>query len=457
MLKNYLHFILYVTLSLITTVLTNIFKKVLLPYLLASCESSDGIICVNDDESFNIIPEEALETAAVNQRISIKVLASFMDEKSAAASCLGWLISENPEAAASYIEASFNVLANLTRFDLYTPVASSAITGVVQIISGLLRLLDEDFMWQKGKVTQLPDAVISAIQGMYGEFSAAMELTEQAIVTSIIQASGKMALLFGPAGVMDYLGQIIDWISKVLCRQTNYQMNRESFDENEEDFDTFNIVMDSIVDLSKACGSLIVSFLPNLLNCFAPYIQEGVPEEYLECTLSALAELADEIEYEFQPFASAFIPACLRSLRVDFEGFQYVCLCLRKIVQFGQISPDNLLEIWAPVNHIMQKPPTTLAEYCVFDCLFGLICRILLQFPDAGLPIDQIVNTMADYLPLRTNPEPAKVIYTCITHFANRPGIASSLPKLKHLFIKELQEGDITDETKVLLHNFIQV
>lgn len=80
-----------------------------------------------------------------------------MDEKSAAVSCLGWLISENCEAAASFIDAGFHFLAGLSTFDLHPPVASTAIVAFTQAIKGLVYLMDDDYSWEKGKPSNLSD------------------------------------------------------------------------------------------------------------------------------------------------------------------------------------------------------------------------------------------------------------------------------------------------------------
>ena len=130
-----------------------------MPYLLASCQSSDGLVYQNEGDGFNLFPDEDPETPSVNQEVTFRILSSYMDEKVAAASCLGWLIAENSEAAASYLEASINILISLSTFTLYSPVASTAIVAVVQSVSGMMSLLDEDYLWKKGDGPPLPEPV----------------------------------------------------------------------------------------------------------------------------------------------------------------------------------------------------------------------------------------------------------------------------------------------------------
>merc|ERR1712137_733204 len=77
-----------------------------IPYLLASCQSSEGLVCVNDDDSLQMFPQEGPE---LNSEVTIRVLPSYMDEKAAAVSCLGWMIAENPDASASFLEVAFQI------------------------------------------------------------------------------------------------------------------------------------------------------------------------------------------------------------------------------------------------------------------------------------------------------------------------------------------------------------
>ena len=60
-------------------------QKTLLPFLLASCESAEGIIYPN-------IP---LQTSFDDKEPTVQVLASFMHEKAAAVSCLGAVVAAN--------------------------------------------------------------------------------------------------------------------------------------------------------------------------------------------------------------------------------------------------------------------------------------------------------------------------------------------------------------------------
>lgn len=135
-----------------------LFIKTLIPYLLASCESSAGLVWLNEREEFNILPENP-EAIQEGENLSLRILQSFMDEKSAAISCLGWLISENSEASASYLESSLHFLAGLSIFDLHPPVACTAIVSFIQGIRGMLNLLDEDYSWEKGKLCPLPQPI----------------------------------------------------------------------------------------------------------------------------------------------------------------------------------------------------------------------------------------------------------------------------------------------------------
>lgn len=140
--------------------------------------------------------------------------------------------------------------------------------------------------------------------------------------------------------------------------------------------------------MAKTCGQHLLPFLPDLLNCFAPYLTPDVPEEYRECALAAISAVAQDLENHFQPFAAAFIPVCLQNLANDLDTtVQEACLCLRQIFRYGQLSPQVLSEVWPAIE---QKMQTNKEEHPgAFDCLFGLIARLLLTYPGV-LPADQV-------------------------------------------------------------------
>lgn len=56
----------------------------IIPFLLASCESSAGLVCLKDDDELQLFSET--ESPVANQEVKFQILASFMDEKAAAAS-----------------------------------------------------------------------------------------------------------------------------------------------------------------------------------------------------------------------------------------------------------------------------------------------------------------------------------------------------------------------------------
>ena len=71
-----------------------------------------------------------------------------------------------------------------------------------------------------------------------------MQLNEQGIVRAAIESTGKFGLTLGPDAVMSRMELIVSWLKDILTRNAVYQRERESFDENEEDFVTYTVVLD---------------------------------------------------------------------------------------------------------------------------------------------------------------------------------------------------------------------
>jgi hypothetical protein len=333
------------------------------------------------------------ESSEVNDEVTIRVLDSYMEEKAAAVSCLGWLIAENSDASASFIEASFEILASLTTFDLYTPVASAAMVSLVQVCSGLLTFLEEDFEWRKAEPSLFPESVTEALVRVFEKFGLVLLLPEQSVVRSAIESIGKLALTMGPSSVLSALPQIVKAMTDILRRQAPYQLECESFEENEEDFVTFSVVLDVATDLTKSCGKLFVPYLPDFFNCLAPYLQDETPGEYKECVFDCIARVAEELEDNFQPFAAAFIPVYLQFFATDSDSMiQQICMCLRMSLRYGSLSVDLISQIWPIVTELLKLDEEE--HRSSFDCLYGLTAQILLTFPH-GLPAEKVSQSVS--------------------------------------------------------------
>jgi len=110
--------------------------------------------------------------------------------------------------------------------------------------SGMVSLIDENYSWKKGECNNLPDPVNNLLEVLFETYKNIMRLTEQTIVRSAIESIGKLALTVGPSAVMRNMNDICSWLIAILTRAAIYQIQRESFDESEEDFMTFTIVLE---------------------------------------------------------------------------------------------------------------------------------------------------------------------------------------------------------------------
>lgn len=79
---------------------------------------------------------------------------------------------------------------------------------------------------------------------MFEQYQKVMQLSEQSIVRAMVESIGKLGLTLGPSAVMSRMELLTGWLKDILTRNAVYQLERESFDENEEDFVTYTVVLD---------------------------------------------------------------------------------------------------------------------------------------------------------------------------------------------------------------------
>jgi hypothetical protein len=115
----------------------------------------EGVSLKPSKECFNVFGTDP----QVGQDVRLCVRESAMDEKAAAIACLGVISAEASKYIEGCVDQLLDILLDLVNFDIAPFVAPAAIVSSVQLLSGMLTLVNPTYDWVKGVIQPLPPAV----------------------------------------------------------------------------------------------------------------------------------------------------------------------------------------------------------------------------------------------------------------------------------------------------------
>jgi hypothetical protein len=419
------------------------FVDSIMPTLLATAVSSEGFLSFGAElEEHNLLSGDDMDH---EENIDIRAMSDFVDEKTAAISCIGEIAENQSALFSKYISESTEVLIDLCSFELAPPICGAALSALTQICTCVKNLLQPDFVMQRGEVTPFTNELKTIIQTTVDCCVENFSLPDDVIVRGSLEAIGKLGLTFGAAVYELCLPSVEEIIKQLLTRSAPCQEVRETFEEgDEDDFSMFATVMELLSEMSRSLGEKFVPSLSGLLAHFERYVQPGSQMDYMNCAVATIAEILQELKHAFQPFCGAFLPLVIRLMegKADPHVKHNACYTAGLLVQYGgepvrQYYP-HLINAVSPLFSVsVKKSPTVADNAC------GTISRLILANPDL-VPLEQVLPVLIGSLPLRSDFEPAIPVYECIFELlkSNNAVILTQVPQLVGLFAREIVHGD---------------
>jgi len=413
----------------------------IMPYLLSTAKSSEGIEA-NEEDEFNL----NLEEDKVGEEFDYHAVANAMSEKSAALSCLGKIAEVHSQQFAKYLEETAEILLELIGFEMAPHVSSSALDSLVNLCTSVKNLTQPDLTFERGVVkplaTELEQIVVATMEGALSTFL----IPDDVIVRGALDSIGKLGTTIGPVIYTQYLENVEKFIITLLNRKAPCQNVAETFDEgSEDDFAIFAAALELVSQMAKSMGEHLVPSLVKILPHFEPHLKPDAPFEYTNCAVATVAEILQELKEAFQPFCQALLPVTISSMQLGKENYviHNASYCSSLLIQYGGASVNeyylhlvNALSPLFAVNH--KKYPTVADNAC------GCLARMIKTNPSL-VPLEQVLPVLLNSLPLRNDFEPAIPTYECIFDLLknNNPVILTLIPQVISLFAREIVQGGV--------------
>ena len=226
------------------------------------------------------------------------------------------------------------------------------------------------------------------------EYNKIFKTSYSELVRSAVEAIGKISLLLGPSAVYEKMNDIIGWLVTLLKKKAPCQVKRESFDEetSEEDYIMLQSVLDTLQELTKSLGSLIVPHLAGIFNTFSPYVMIPTSES-CDYILSTIAEIATEIEDDIAPFAGPFLDISTKAMIPDEDDAVILnaCRCAREMIYFApDVCKPKASSLLSSIKMLFTGNYSN--RPLASGAVAGLIAQVSISYPDL-LPLDQVLES----------------------------------------------------------------
>ncbi|XP_072013320.1 importin-4-like [Amphiura filiformis] len=437
--------------------------------MINSIKSTEGVVAhynkdetsalaLFDDESSEDIEDSDEENDTDEEDIQgYSVENAYLEEKEDACNSLGEIASNTGTAFLPHLEECFQEVFRL--LDYPAPnVRKAAITTTGQLCCTLCKALPGNNDNDASALSKVLDQTLPLFVHIINTE------TDRTVVMATLETLKEMLSGVGVAMVTEQgnLSSITSSIRNVLQGKTACQ-DQDEDDEDDEDGDQAEL--DAM--LIECAGDLIPGLAQALGGqIFAPYFAGALPllltRTKKSCTaaeksfaVGMLAETVVALKESVQPFIPHLMPVFLRMIQEEDEEVRS-----NAVFGIGVLTEHGKEQIFQHYPTILQALSAVIAkeeDRRVMDNVCGSVCRLIMTNPSL-VPLDQVVPTLLQYLPLEEDLEENLTVYRCVAHLyqANQTTVMQSLPQLLTVFGKVLTLPDITQDLQVILVGLVK-
>lgn len=438
---------------------------VIIPIVVASCESTDGIVGVYAEDATGIEGDEDEEEELVN----LQVRTGYLDEKSSACAAIGELAEHVGAAFVPYIEKILRTFSSLTHY-FHVDVRQAVVTSLGQMMIAVNAANPPQKPWVKGVSEQEqplnPNSrqFVDIIMPLFVDSLQNEE--DKAVVVSTCRAVEAVVKLMGPAAVEKHLAHLVSALAALLKKKTKcfYEDEEEQAEEDggdvEMEIEVIEYTCDCLVDIATVVGPLIAPFFEYTFAEVQKYMQKESPR-YRSLAAGALAEMSNAMGPLLAQYCQTLFPMVFQAMDdADEETRSNATFWCGVLLLHGgdasvQYYQQALVKL-APLFNNTALIPNLIDNAC------GAVARMILSHPEA-LPLDQVLPVFLRALPLRKDFEENKTVYPALftlyqQHFQKFEAVlTASLPLLVSVFAKALGNDNVQQEYQVNMVSMLKV
>ncbi|KAI7907017.1 armadillo-type protein [Cokeromyces recurvatus] len=418
----------------------------IVPEILKSCKAEEKNETVLDEEvdlttgDMDDDIDEDFENFNFNSAIA--------DEKEFAVDALGELFANTKSHFLPYIEESLVELQKLAAH-LYDNVRKCAIQSMFTFLKTFYTM-SNPVPWTVGVSATYPvhdniKSLASTVIPMTLELWK--EEDDRSVVAQICQEFVTALRLMGPfivSGCLEDVAQILLEIfqKKSLCQQT---FDDGDYEEEDDEIESESLLITSAGDLVAAlCETVGPNFakyfevyMPLMIKYYKPTKTQSERSMAIGCLGECIAGIKSAVTSYTERLLPIFVKACGDEDELVRSNAAFALGCLTLHTQID-LSPHygQLLTALSPLFSNQTLPNTV-------DNAAGAVARLILAHPEA-VPLDQVLPTFVNALPLKADYEENQPVFDCIFQLfsTNNAFVLGHLPQFLHIFTLVLADNE---------------
>jgi len=390
------------------------YLPIVIPFLLASCDSTDGVVGVGDDDD----DEDGIEAdEEEGGDVSLTVRTAFLDEKSSACHNLGLIAQHVGAPFVPYIERIMQSFNTLTSY-FHEYVRQAVFTSLKQMVGAVNQAFPPTKPYEQGmaldqyqlhsNTKQFVDVVIPVL------LSAMEKDDDKECVIEAGEALQGIAELLGPVSLASHLNHIVTIVGLILKRKAPCQIHEEDDEDEDQDLDVklIDMTFELLIKMAKMMGGHFDPGFQVLYPAISRFYQsKSQAETYRSLAIGCLAEICNAMGPASAKYVDPMMNIAVRAMsdpdpETRNNAIFFCGVCLFHGGNDGLKYYNQALVLLADLFSDTSLPN-------ILDNSCGAICRLILANPTA-VPLHQVLPVLLKALPLKIDFEENKTVFPCL-------------------------------------------
>eukprot|EP01119_Soliformovum_irregulare_P017178 TRINITY_DN5056_c0_g2_i2.p1 TRINITY_DN5056_c0_g2~~TRINITY_DN5056_c0_g2_i2.p1 ORF type:complete len:1064 (+),score=402.94 TRINITY_DN5056_c0_g2_i2:21-3212(+) len=386
------------------------FLPIVVPFIVASIESTDGIISTENPTENDV---EGLSDDEDDEEgdVSRHVRTAFLDEKSSACYCIGVLAEHAGPQFLPYMDRIMKSFHNLTHY-FHEDVRSAIATALGKMAIAVHKAYPSA-PWIRGIPNPLQEPVKQFLGVVFPIWINMIEKDDdKETVMNALDAIGEVAKAIGPAAFADHLsGVVATWVDvfekKTVCQNLyedeehdeESQHTLEDEDELEAEIRVIEALSDCIIECSKALGPIFLEYFDRICTELAIYLRKKVNPRYKALCMGVLAEICNSVGSSVAPYLDQLLPFVWAGVvDQDPETRNNATFFMGIMMEHG--GHMSVPHFPKALGHLANLLNDTSDVKNIRDNACGAVARMMMNNSEA-MPMDQVLPVFLRELPLK--------------------------------------------------------
>lgn len=443
------------------------FLPTVMPLLLATCASDDGVVINQEDtDAFgNKIDEEEISDSEEDEgddeegkrRLKFSIRSGALDEKIAAVDTISTIVNVVGEPLLPYLDKTVDLLSELSEYPHY--VVRKVVMQAYEEIFGLLcTYFPNPEEWTAGNGTEMHPRTGPTVDKMIPVIVSRMkDEEEKEVAAAACEALCEACKRFGLAAIQENIDDVYEATMELLLEKSPCQQAYE--DDDPENAEHDEVLIDSVTDVVGALAQVVGDtfepifrqMFPNLIK----FCQPHRPASDRSMAIGCIAEVSEVIGPRLADYLTDVFSVVLAGLKdpnVAVRRNSAFCLgsiVMTKIPVVKQAYGQCLTGLQGLFNTTGAPEKEKDQVMAARDNAVSTLAKMITSGAES-LPLPDVIKLMLSGCPLVEDQTEAKYVYPCLIQlFSSHPDLMTPhVPEVISIFSQVLGTEHVDDQVK---------